>query len=200
VVASVLKYRVLEGGVFEDGSTAEIERGKVAGMTTEPDVPVNVSDPLNTGVVDSAESVTTCGVPTAKDRLGGDAETPVGSPDICTPTWEENPFKGVAETETFMELPGASATLVGLKPRVKEGLGGGGGGGVADPDPFPPHAAIAVRARAAQSCKNGWTDPFSMRSRLAICFLRVAVMRNSRRGVFHNLPQLSINSMEHLRQ
>jgi hypothetical protein len=164
-------------------------------MTREPDVPVNVSDPLNAGVAGSAESVTTCGAPTPKDRLGGDAETPVGSPDICTAIGDENPFNGVAEMETFMALPATIATLVGLKPRVKEGLGGGGGGGVPDPDPFPPHAAIAARVSAAQSWKNRWTATFCIRSRLAFCCLRIAVMRNSRRGVFHSLPQLSINSV-----
>jgi len=195
VVASVLKYRVLEGGVFAEARTAEIESGKLNGITREPDVPVNVSDPLNTGAAGSAEIVTTCGVPAAKDRLGGDAEIPAGRPDICTAIWEENPFKGVTETETFMALPARIATLVGLKPRVKEGLGGGGGGAVPDPDPFPPHAAIAARVIAAQSCKNRWTATFFMRSRLTFCVLSFAIMRNSRREAFHSLPQLSINSM-----
>lgn len=58
------------------------ERPSWAACMREPDVPVNVSEPLKAAPFAAADSVTTCEAPGAKDKLDGDAETPDGSPEI----------------------------------------------------------------------------------------------------------------------
>ena len=58
------------------------ERPSWAACIREPDVPVNVSEPLNAALFAAADRVTTCEAPGGKDKLDGDAKTPGGSPDI----------------------------------------------------------------------------------------------------------------------
>lgn len=70
----------------------------VAAWDTPEAVPVNVTLPVALDAVESALSVTFCGVPGVTLTEEGEAVTPVGSPETATETEPLNELSAVAET------------------------------------------------------------------------------------------------------
>jgi hypothetical protein len=86
-------------------------------------VPVTVRVAVPRAAVGSPESVTVCCWPEERLNPEGMAVTPAGIPVIVTLACEANPFAPVRPTETVVEDPDVSETLVGCIVSVKSGGG-----------------------------------------------------------------------------